>query len=134
MDEALVQLVWDRARARCEYCQLPQVLSNTAFEVDHVVAKKHGGKTVASNLALSCFYCNSYKGPNIAGIDPRSKRLAGLFNPRRHKWGRHFRWDGAVLVGRTATGRASIAVLEINHPDAVSLRQSLIDENVFPPE
>jgi 5-methylcytosine-specific restriction endonuclease McrA len=56
MDEALVQLVWQRANATCEYCQLPQTLSLVSFEIDHVIATKHGGKTTASNLALTCFY------------------------------------------------------------------------------
>ena len=32
----------------------------------HIIAKKHGGAIESSNLALSCFYCNSAKGPNIA--------------------------------------------------------------------
>jgi hypothetical protein len=49
------------------------------------------------------------------------------------KWARHFRWDGARLVGRTPAGRATIAVLEMNHADRIKLRQSLIDEGVFPP-
>ena len=134
MDETLVELVWERARGRCEYCCLSQVLCDFSLEIDHIIAKKHGGKAVASNLALTCFYCNSYKGPNIAGIDPQSKRLVGLFNPRRHKWSRHFRWEGAVLAGRTARGRATIAVLQINHPDFVEEREWLIAEGLFPPD
>src|SRR5437868_3531747 len=133
MDEALTRLVWDRAGGTCEYCRLPQANSRLTFEIDHVIARKHGGATVASNLALTCFYCNSYKGPNIAGIDPRTRRVVRLFNPRRQKWGRHFRWSGPWLVGRTPVGRATVAVLVINHPQAVGLRQSLMDEGAFPP-
>jgi hypothetical protein len=57
-----------------------------------------------------------------------------LFNPRRYKLGRHFRWDGPVLVGLTPVGRATIAVLEINLEHRVALRQGLIDEGDFPPE
>jgi hypothetical protein len=49
------------------------------------------------------------------------------------KWFRHFRWDGPRLVGRTAVGRATVAVLDMNDEDRVELRQSLIDEGVFPP-
>jgi 5-methylcytosine-specific restriction endonuclease McrA len=59
MDEALRRLVWERARHRCEYCKLPQAYSTLAFEVDHVIARKHGGPTAPGNLALTCFYCNS---------------------------------------------------------------------------
>lgn len=60
--------------------------------------------------------------------------LARLVHPRRHKWSRHFRWRGALLVGRTAIGRATIAVLDINQPLRTRLRQELIDEGVFPVE
>jgi hypothetical protein len=72
MDDSLVQLVWERAHSTCEYCGLPQSLSFLPFEFDHIIAKKHGGRTVAGNLTLSCFYDNSFKGPNISGVDPRT--------------------------------------------------------------
>ena len=42
--------------AACEYCQLPQASPSIPFEIDHIIARKHGGTTVAENLALSCFY------------------------------------------------------------------------------
>ena len=86
MDAALVELVWARARSSCEHCQLPQSLSAIPFEIDHILAQKHGGPTNDSNLALSCFYCNSYKGPNIAGVDPVSGRIVRLYHPRRDRW------------------------------------------------
>jgi hypothetical protein len=92
----------------------------TAHEIDHVIAVVHGGPTRASNLALACFLCNSYKGPNLAGIDPETKRITRLFHPRRHKWARHFRWNGPLLEGRTPIGRATIAVLKINLPERVA--------------
>jgi HNH endonuclease len=132
MDDAVVALVWQRASTICEYCQLPQALSSIPFEIDHIIAQKHSGPTESENLALTCFFCNSYKGPNIAGIDPESGRIVRLYHPRKDRWSRHFIWDGPLLVGRTAIGRATIAVLAINHPDAVELRTSLIEEGVFP--
>lgn len=48
---ALRQAVQARAGERCEYCHFPQALSFLAFEVEHVVAEKHGGATVLDNLA-----------------------------------------------------------------------------------
>ena len=123
-----------RAGDRYEYCRLPQAFSRVPFERDHVIARKHGGKTVLSNCAWSCFYCNSFKGADLSGLDPRTRRLTRLFHPRRHKWGQHFRWNGPVLVGRTAVGRTSIAVLRINLPARVDHRASLIAEGVFSPE
>jgi len=103
------------------------------FEIDHVLAQSHGGQTKASNLALACFLDNSYKGPNLSGIDPYSKRITRLFHPRRHKWSRHFQWSGPILVGLTAIGRATIATLKINLQHRVNHRAALIDEGVFPP-
>jgi hypothetical protein len=112
---------------------MPQEYDAIPFEIDHVIAISHAGPTRAENLALACFLDNSYKGPNLAGIDPRTKRIIPLFNPRRQRWARHFRWEGPVLVGRTAAGRATIAVLRINLPHRIAQRAALIAEAVFPP-
>ncbi len=92
-----------------------------------------GGRTRPSNLCLACFADNHHKGPCIAGRDKLTKKLVPLFNPRRHKWHRHFRWDGPVLVGLTAIGRVTVAVLEINLDRRVAFRQGLIEEGAFPP-
>jgi hypothetical protein len=132
MDATLDALVRRRAGNRCEYCHLPQQFSMMPFEIDHSIAEQHGGPTVSRNLALACFACNHHKGPNLAGIDPRTRRRTWRFNPRRDSWGRHFRWDGPVLVGRTPTGRASVAVLAINLPHRVAQRAALMEEGVFP--
>lgn len=134
MDKALAELVWERARHCCEYCQMPQIYDALPFEIDHIIAEQHRGKTVSSNLALACFADNHHKGPNLAGIDPKTRRRTWLFNPRRHRWSRHFRWNGPVLVGRTSVGRATIAVLGINLAHRVRHRAELIAEGVFPPE
>ena len=131
MGRDLEQLVWSRAGAACEYCRMPQRFDDLPFEIDHVQAISHGGKTVAGNTALSCFTCNRFKGPNLAGIDPRTGRLSRLFHPRRHTWSRHFRWDGAVLIGLTPIGRATIRVLHMNDLLRVRLRSQLISEGVL---
>jgi hypothetical protein len=133
MDAALVRQVWQRAHYRCEYCRVAQEFDRLTFEIDHIIARKHGGATVARNLALSCFLCNSFKGTDLAGLDPRTRKLTPLFNPRRHKWGRHFRWIGPILRGRTAIGRTTIAVLRLNDSIRITHRADLIAEGVFPP-
>ncbi len=129
----LDRLVRKRAGFACEYCRMPQQFDELPFEIDHVIAKQHRGETVAENLALTCFACNHHKGPNLSGIDPKTRRITRLFHPRRHKWDRHFRWRGPVLVGRSAIGRATVAVLAINLPYRVALRQALIEDGLFPP-
>jgi hypothetical protein len=133
MDESLQSLVWERAGGVCEYCRLPSGLHPVPFQTDHVIAEKHHGLTVASNLALACYWCNVHKGPNIAGIDPQRGQIVPLFHPRNDRWDEHFRWDGPLLVGLTPSGRATIDVLDINHAIRVSLRESLIAEGAFPP-
>jgi hypothetical protein len=134
MDEALARTVRRRADDRCEYCRMPQALYSTVtFPIDHIVAQQHGGPTRLSNLALSCLHCNSHKGTNLTGIDPHSRRVTRLFHPRRHKWTRHFVWDGPVVVGQTPVGRATVAVLVMNHPDVLEVRRELIAEGRFPP-
>jgi hypothetical protein len=132
MDAALERLVRERAGGRCEYCGLPESACWFPFEIDHIFAVKHGGPTVAENFALSCYYSNNAKGPCLASIDPDTGKIVRFFHPRRDRWSRHFRWDGAVLVGRTSMGRTTIALLEINHFEAVALREGLIEEGLYP--
>jgi hypothetical protein len=133
MDAALIRLVWQRAKGRCEYCQMPQVADVATFEIDHVISRKHSGPTQAGNLCLRCFYCNSFKGSDIGSLAPQTRKLTPLFNPRRHKWSKHFRWQGAYLVGRIDVGRVTVTLLHINDEYRVELREGLIQEGVFPP-
>jgi hypothetical protein len=78
---------------------MPQSFYPTVpFPIDHIIARQHGGSTTLDNLALSCLHDNTHKGPNIAGIDPLTRRITRLFNPRRDKWERHFQWDGPNTV------------------------------------
>jgi HNH endonuclease len=133
MDASLAQEVRERAGHVCEYCRMPRSYYPTVpFPIDHVIARQHGGTTTLDNLALSCLHDNTHKGPNIAGIDPQTRRITRLFNPRRDRWERHFTWDGALLGGKTSVGRTTVVVLAMNHPDAVAVRQSLIEEGLFP--
>jgi len=125
--DELRQFVRGRAAGCCEYCHFPESLSFLPFQVDHIIAEKHSGPTVESNLAWSCYYCNSFKGPNISGWDPDSDQIVRLFHPRRDTWNEHFFWLGPKLVGRTAIGRVTILVLDINHPDAVAVRKRLLE-------
>ncbi len=111
---------------------MPQQFDPLPFEVDHIIAEKHLGPTKPSNLALACFQCNNFKGPNIAGLDPVTKKLVPLFDPRHDNWQDHFAWKGALLIGRTSIGRATVQVLAINLAHRFAHRSSLILEGVFP--
>jgi hypothetical protein len=134
MDRKLRDAVWQRAVSRCEYCQMPQQFTDPTHELDHVIAEKHRGPTILDNLALACFHCNNHKGPNIAGADPETGHVTRLYHPRQDRWSDHFAWSGAILVGLTAIGRATVAVLEINLRHRVVHREALLEEGVFPPK
>ena len=64
-------------------------------------------------------------------MDAVTGKLTPLFNPRRHKWIYHFRYEGGVLVGRTAIERTTVEVLRINLPNMVALREVLIEDELF---
>ena len=132
MNRQLDRRVRRRARNSCEYCRVPQSAEITPQQIDHVIAEKHGGQTIFSNLAVACTTCNQFKGPNIAGIDPGSNRIIRLFNPRKDAWARHFemRSDGRI-IGLTAIGRTTVRVLLMNKPESVLHRSSLIAEGLL---
>src|SRR5262245_8975439 len=74
MLRVIAQEVRRRAGGRCEYCHFPEAYYPAPYEIDHVIALKHGGPTVLSNLALACLRCNGFKGPCIASLDPRTQK------------------------------------------------------------
>jgi hypothetical protein len=130
----LKRAVRERAGGRCEYCQLLEGQSEESFAADHIIAIQHHGPTALENLAFACARCNRHKGPNLSGIDPATKQIAPLFNPRVDTWSSHFTWAGAILEGLTPTGRASIDVLDLNDPMVVTRRSLLILLGEFPPK
>jgi hypothetical protein len=126
------RLVWKRAGNRCEYCRLRQ--DNEPyyrFHVEHIIAKQHGGTDDPGNLALSCHHCNGFKGPNLSGIDRLTGNVARLFDPRRQRWKRHFLSEGAIIIGRTRCGRATMATLQMNQQSRVELRAGLIEAGLL---
>jgi HNH endonuclease len=127
----LARAVWQRAQERCEYCRLPKFALTLPFQIDYIIAEKHGGQSVKNNLALACPHCNRYKGPNIAGVDPESGEAVRLFHPRQDIWPEHFRFEGARIVGRTPIGRATIQVLSMNADDLLLIRAELLQEGAL---
>lgn len=128
---ALRRLVHDRARGRCEYCLIPEAVVLVSHEVDHIVALKHGGQTEAKNLALSCTLCNKHKGTDLTSFDPDDGTIVPLYHPRRNKWSEHFGLEGSSFVPWTPTGRATVGLLQLNHPDRVEERELLIAAGLF---
>ena len=135
MDQALRDEIWRRSGGCCEYCRMPRSLDPIPFHVDHIIARKHSGKTESGNIAIACFACNNQKQSDIAGIDPEGSPdvPVRLFHPRKDAWDEHFAWNGPTLVAKSAIGRVTLYVLGINLSHRVTLRQMLIEEGTFPP-
>lgn len=125
MKEPTKASVRERAGYRCEYCQRHQDDSPLApLQIEHIIPKKHGGSDEIENLALACIDCNLHKGTNLTGIDPDTDEITQLFHPRRQPWDAHFEWTGIYLVGKTAVGRTTVRVLDMNSDDRLALRAS----------
>jgi hypothetical protein len=123
MDAPLRQAVRARAAYQCEYCRVPQELSELRFHVEHIIPRQHGGDDEADNLALACPDCNLRKGPNLTGIDPETGEVVRLYHPRRHAWSEHFKHEGSAIVGATAIGRTTVSLLQMNDPERRRVRE-----------
>jgi 5-methylcytosine-specific restriction endonuclease McrA len=119
MNAAVRSQVCHRANDRCEYCGLHQDQSPlAALHVEHILPRKHGGDDSLDNLALACMH----KGSNVAGYDPETGQLTQLFNPRNQAWQEHFERRGALIIGKTAIGRTTVEVLQLNAEERLQLR------------
>lgn len=124
---ALRRTVIERAAGHCEYCRFPEEASLLAFQIEHIVAEKHGGATVLDNLALACPYCNRFKGSDLGSLDPDTGTLTPFYNPRTQEWSDHFRHDGPRIIPLTPVGRVTVGILRFNHPDRVREREALVE-------
>ena len=129
---ALRREVRKRARECCEYCLLAESQVFFPHEPDHLIARKHGGKTLSENLALACFDCNRFKGADIASIDANTGELVRLFKPRTQSWSEHFKLEGGLIVPLTAVGRVTDQLLRLNLPIRVEIRQRLTALGKYP--
>jgi hypothetical protein len=69
----------------------------------------------------------------VVCIDPDTAETVALFNPRKHRWSDHFAWRNYRLVGQTAVGRATVALLDLNHPRRLRIREAEEYFDLFPP-
>lgn len=67
--------------------------------------------------------------------DPVTGETVPLFNPRRERWGEHFRWNPefTLVIGFTAIGRATVERLGLNRAGVVNLRTVLRAIGAHPP-
>jgi len=126
----LRRLVRERAAESCEYCLIPESVTLATHAIDHIVAEKHGGLTVADNLALSCTICSAHKGSDLTSVDPDTGTIVPLFHPRRDRWSDHF-FLGGRFEPRTDIGRATVRLLQLNSPHRIEERRLLVAAGVI---
>ncbi len=121
------RMVRERAAGFCEYCRLPDLFSSSPFVCEHILPRVKGGSDDPSELAWACAACNNHKYTKTHARDPRTGKLVPLFNPRRQQWSKHFEWsaDSLLIIGRTATGRATVEALHLNRQSLINLRRAL---------
>lgn len=129
----LRRFVEQRARGYCEYCGVPDNFGYLPHEVDHIYAEKHGGQTIESNLGLSCFFCNRYKGSDLASLDPiDGATVVRLFHPRRDTWSDHFQLVDARIEPRTDVGRVTVRLYHFNDTERITERVMLLIIGHYP--
>jgi HNH endonuclease len=79
---ALRQRVAEAARFRCGYCLASQRIIGPLLEIDHIIPEARGGTSDEENLWLACPICNGRKADRQEALDPESRAMVPLFNPR----------------------------------------------------
>lgn len=133
---ALRQQVRREARFRCGYCLTPELYTGQQLVPDHLLPEALGGETALDNLWLACRHCNEHKHQRTHAVDPLTKAEVPLFNPRTQVWALHFVWsdDGTQIHGITATGRATVAALDMNSEGIMVARSFWVQAGWHPPE
>lgn len=121
---------------RCAYCQSQEENLGTQFTIDHIIPEALGGETVEENLCLACWDCNLSKKSKIAANDPETGQMVALFNPNQQNWYDHFTWDskGELIIGKTPSGRATVAALHLNRLHLLRARARWIQVGWHPPQ
>jgi len=101
-----------------------QSLQGATFHVEHVLPKARGGTSEFTNLAWCCPSCNLHKSDRIEATDPQENQIVSLFNPRLSSWSEHFQWKGYEIIGISPIGRASVLLLDFNHPRRLRIREA----------
>jgi hypothetical protein len=135
LSEIVQAQVRQRADHLCEFCHACEQWQYVRFTVDHVVPLSLGGSDGLENLALACFHCNRKKTNRLTAVDPEFGTEVPLFNPRQDDWRDHFIWAkaGQMIVGLTATGRATVAALALNRERVMAIRAADREIGRHPP-
>ncbi|MCE7989410.1 MAG: HNH endonuclease [Caldilinea sp. CFX5] len=122
---ALRREIFEEGNYRCGYCRSQEILMGVSLALDHIIPLAANGSNARENLWPACRQCNELKNDRTHAKDPQTGELAPLFNPRTQRWHDHFAWnrDSTHIQTLTATGRATLAALQLNRPLLVRARQ-----------
>ena len=59
-------------------------------------------------------------------LRPETGAVVVLFHPRRDRWQDHFRLAGAHIDPLTPTGRVTVRLLRLNHPNRIEERELVL--------
>ncbi len=132
---AIQRVVVERAKGYCEYCLLPVAFSPASFNFEYIIPVVKQGETTLSNLAFSCGGCSAHKKDKVEALDPLTRQLSPLFNPRTAIWSDNFQWndDDSQIVGTSPAGRATAQLLKVNRIGNINLRRLLKLAGIHPP-
>ena len=132
---AIQRAVIALSQGYCEYCVVPSDYSTDFFNFDHIQPTSQKGTSELGNLARTCGICNGYKHDKTKATDPLTQQICRLFHPRQDKWKDHFEWskDGLRIIGKTAIGRTTIDLLQVNRKSNINLRKLLKIVGLHPP-
>jgi hypothetical protein len=82
VNQQIFRAVRERAANRCEYCSLPESSFPLPFQIDHILAEKHGGGTTEANVAL-VLTAIATKGRISPASTLRRARSSGCSIPER---------------------------------------------------
>ena len=92
MDEALRNLIRNRANFCCEYCSLPEEANPyLTFHIEHVIARRHVVNDSPDNLALACDH---------SSIDPETMTIVYCRTPKLRTVG-----SSPIRPGRPSVSR-----------------------------
>jgi HNH endonuclease len=127
----LRRLVASRAIYLCEYCLVHESDTYLGCQVDHSISEKHGGATVAENLAYACTFCNRAKGSDIGSLTSAND-FTRFFNPRIDRWADHFILRDEEIAPLSAIGEVTARILGFNAAERRVERSTLEQLGRYP--
>jgi hypothetical protein len=111
-----------------------QSLQGATFHVEHIIPVSEGGSDDLENLCLACPSCNLQKSNRVEIIDSQTLSATTIFHPILEDWNQHFEWSETLLLGLTATGRATVEILKLNSERRQRIRSFEGIIGLFPPD